>query len=210
MGKLLRYLVAQAVQGHVRGTTEYAIGLEVLGRDPSSYSPGEDPTVRVQVGRLRQRLETYARTCAQLGDVVIRIPLGSYMPVIERLDAAPPAPPPPGRANPLTIQPVQFIAGKAAGRAFAQGLQEELLSQLVQAFGPVVLGEAAQQDQPRVVISTLRVDADRIRVSVRLLEVPQHRVTWARQFDQAPGFGIQEQEALASTICSALKLHLQG
>lgn len=211
MGRLLRYLVAQAAQGHARGATEYAIGLEVLGRDPNSYSPGDDPTVRVQVGRLRQRLETYAQTCAQPGDLVIRIPLGSYMPVIERLDVATPAPPlPPSGVKPLTVQPVQFIAGKAAGRAFAQGLQEELLSQLVQAFGPVVLGEPAELDRPRVVVSTLRADADRIRVSVRLQEAPQQRVTWARQFDQAPGFGIQEQEALASTICSALKAHLQG
>lgn len=202
MGRLLRHLVEQALCGNARGTTEYAIALEVLGREAASYSPGTDPSVRVQMGRLRQRLEAYRSQCAQPGEVVIRIPLGSYMPVIERYEPMPAAAPPAGAT--LAVQPIQLIAGTAAGQAFAQGLQEELLHQMVQAFGAVLVGEASQ----RVVVSTLRIDPQRLRATVRVVEAPQQRVIWARQFDQAPSFSIDGQEALAATICEALKQHL--
>lgn len=212
MGRLLRYLVEQALAGNVRGTTEYAIGLEVLGRKPAEYSPSEDPSVRVQVGRLRRRLETYGTQCAQPGEVVIRIPLGSYLPVIERQAARPLPPPVAVRGDTLAIRPIQVIAGSAAGQAFAQGLQEELLSQMVQAFGPVVLddmlNEARDDWQPRTIVSTLRIDPHRLRASVCLMEAPRQRVTWAQQFDQAASFSIGEQEALATNICLALKRHL--
>jgi TolB-like protein len=216
MGRLLRYLVAQSLAGNARGTTEYAIGLEVLGRKPADYSPSEDPSVRVQVGRLRRRLETYGTECAQPGDVVIRIPLGGYMPVIERRTARPVPTPLPTRSDALAIRPIHVIAGSAAGQAFAQGLQEELLSQMVQAFGPVVVGEVlndvredARDDmQPRTIVSTLRIDPHRLRASVCLMEAPRQRVTWAQQFDQAPSFSIDEQETLATSICQALKRHL--
>lgn len=204
MGRLLRYLVQQAVEGNLRGTTEYAIGLEVLRREAASYSPGDDPAVRVQVGRLRQRLEAYHAQWLPPGELGIRIPLGSYMPVIERKGASSPVPP----MTALAVHPLQFIAGSAAGEAFARGLQEELLSQMVQAFGPVVVGGGQGMPSPRVVVSTLRIDEARIRASVRLLEAPQQRVTWAQQFDHAPCFGIQDQEVLAASICGALKRHL--
>lgn len=202
MGRLLRHLMEQALCGNARGTTEYAIALEVLGREAASYSPGADPTVRVQMGRLRQRLEAYRSQCAQPGEVLIRIPMGSYRPVIERCAAAPVAKPAPGGA--LAVQPIQLIAGTADGQAFAQGLQEELLHQMVQAFGPIGVGEAG----PRVVVSTLRIDPQRLRATVRVVETAQQRVTWARQFDRAPSFGIDGQEALAAAICEALKQHL--
>lgn len=208
MGRLLRYLVGQALDGNARGTTEYAIGLEVLGRCAADYSPGEDPAVRVQIGRLRRRLEIYDAECETPDDVRIRIPLGSYMPVISRRRAAV-APPP--RSDGLAMQPIQVITGSAACQAFARGLQEELLNQMVQAFGPVVVGEPAgeAQDAPRVIVSTLRIDPHRLRASVRLLEAPRQRITWARQFDQAPRLTIDEQETLAASICQALKQHLE-
>jgi len=216
MGRLLRYLVEQALSGNLRGTTEYAIGLEVLGRKPFDYSPGEDPTARVQIGRLRRRLEAYEAECAQPGDVVIRIPLGSYMPVIERRRPTAAMPAALARTpmrDALALQSVQVIAGGPVGEAFAQGLQEELLNQMVHAFGPVVMdeagGEPVGEPRPRVIVSTLRIDPHRLRASVRLVEAPRQRVTWARQFDQAAGFTIEEQEALAATICQALKQHLE-
>ena len=134
MGRLLRHLVEQAVSGNARGATEYAIGLEVLGRKPSDYSPGEDSAVRVQVGRLRRRLETYHASCTQPGEVVIRIPLGGYMPVIERSrprSAAPAPSPMPG--DTLAIQPIQIIAGTAQAMALGlkTGVDKDLLIKAV-------------------------------------------------------------------------------
>ncbi|RTL24401.1 MAG: hypothetical protein EKK52_01325 [Burkholderiales bacterium] len=213
MGRLLRYLVDQSLAGDPRGTTEYAIGLEVLGRKAEDYNPGDDPTVRVQMGRLRRKLQAYEAQWAQPGEAVIRIPLGSYRPVFEprRASSAAPAAAQRGTndgadavADALAMQPIQLIAGGAADQAFTQGLQEELLNQMVRAFGSVVIGEP----HSRTLVSTLRIDPQRLRASVRLMEAPRQRVTWAQQFDLPRGSTIDEQEALAARICEALKQHL--
>lgn len=58
MSRLLAYLVERAITDCARDTSEYAIGIGVFDRDPLHYSPGEDPVVRVQVGRLRTKLKT--------------------------------------------------------------------------------------------------------------------------------------------------------
>lgn len=222
MVRLLRFLVEQAIQGNARGTTEYAIGLDVFDRDAASYSPGDDPIVRVQVGRLRERLQAYDTLHGAPGQVRILIPMGSYMPVLSRCPHGPAAQPQPGPAaaapddGALVLQPIRFVEGDGAGRAFALGLHEELVSRMVETFGPGRVGEAPAGDAdgapphppPRVLVSSIRVDAQRIRASVRLLEVPQNRVRWAQQFDRALRFNIQEQEELAAAICRALREHL--
>lgn len=209
MGRLLRYLVDQSLAGDPRGTTEYAIGLEVLGRKAEDYNPGDDPTVRVQMGRLRRKLQAYEAQWAQPGEAVIRIPLGSYRPVFESRRASAAVPAAAQRdtsevADAVAMQPIQLIAGGAADQAFTLGLQEELLNQMVRAFGSVVIGEP----HPRTLVSTLRIDPQRLRASVRLMESPRQRVTWAQQFDLPRGSTIDEQEALAARICEALRQHL--
>jgi hypothetical protein len=49
----------------------------VFGRRPADYSPGEDPIVRVQLGRLRHRLELYCSTEGRHDPVSLRLPLRS-------------------------------------------------------------------------------------------------------------------------------------
>jgi len=220
MSRLLRFLVDQAVSGGVRNTIEYAIGLEVFDRDPATYSPGDDPTVRVQVGRLRQRLDAYYAARAGGHGVEIRIPLGSYMPVIRHVTGEPP---PGARHGSLAFQSIRCIAGSATGEAFACGLQEELLAQLFQAFSDVVMlpstpsmGARRSVDDARPlharhrVEGSIRIDSERIRTSMRLVEPALGRVAWARHFDRGVHFDISQQEELASSICSALKRHLDA
>ena len=55
---LLEYLVEQSLSGRAESLKEFTIGVEALGR-PASYDPQADPSVRVQVSRLRKRLEDY-------------------------------------------------------------------------------------------------------------------------------------------------------
>ncbi len=217
MCRLLRFLVEQAIAGGVRNTIEYAIGLEVFDRDPSTYSPCDDPTVRVQVGRLRQRLDAYYAARGAVGGVEIRIPLGSYMPVIRRLAATRAETPP---TSVLAFQSIRCIAATPAGEAFARGLQEELVTQLFEAFGDLRMTPPAPPAGPRgadparrhrpqhLVEGSVRIDAERIRASMRLVDYSQGRVAWARHFDRGVHFDIQQQEELASSICSALKRYL--
>jgi hypothetical protein len=57
---LLRHLVERAVAGRSGEIKESTIALEVFGRD--SYDPQVDAQVRVEVGKLRERLERYYGT----------------------------------------------------------------------------------------------------------------------------------------------------
>ncbi len=216
MGRLLTYLVEQAIAGRSRNTNEYAIGIDVFDRDPANYVPAEDPVVRVQVGRLRQRLNSYYCQQGAAAALVISIPLGSYMPVILRRNPAPSSP-----GSGLIIQPIHYIAERSDGHAFTHGLYEELLDQLFQTFGeafavlPVTAsanGDAMTSKEllcgasvNHSIEGSVRVDAERIRASFRIVDSSLRRIRWARHFDRSIGFGIQQQEELATSICTALK-----
>jgi hypothetical protein len=57
--RLLRYLVERRIAGDDAALRETAIALDVFRRDPSTYDPQVDPIVRVNIGRLRERLEAH-------------------------------------------------------------------------------------------------------------------------------------------------------
>ena len=54
--RLLKYLVEKALAGDP--IKEYAIGLDVFDK-PADFDPQLDPAVRVEMGRLRSRLNDY-------------------------------------------------------------------------------------------------------------------------------------------------------
>ena len=56
--RLLSYLAERSLSHSAEELKEYTIGVEVFGR-PASYDPQKDASVRVQVSRLRQKLEEY-------------------------------------------------------------------------------------------------------------------------------------------------------
>lgn len=80
--RLLRYLVERTLAGEGEQLKEYVLGTEVFDR-ADSYDPRLDSIVRVEVRRLRSRLEEYYRTTGADDPVVITIPRGSYMPSFE-------------------------------------------------------------------------------------------------------------------------------
>lgn len=75
--RLLEFLVESTLRGEAGNLKEFVIAAEVWGRDVS-FDPRIHSTVRVEIGRLRARLERhYAAEGA--GDTVrFRIPTGSY------------------------------------------------------------------------------------------------------------------------------------
>ncbi len=78
--KLLSYLVEKAIAGEP--VKEYGIGVDVFDK-PESYDPRTDPSVRVEIGRVRSRLSAYYANGGGADPVRIEIPRGSYLPVIE-------------------------------------------------------------------------------------------------------------------------------
>lgn len=75
--KLLRYLAVYSLDHPGTHLKEYQIATEVFGRS-SDFDPQLDSTVRVQVGRLRQKLHEYYGSEGAEDLLVVDLPKGSY------------------------------------------------------------------------------------------------------------------------------------
>jgi hypothetical protein len=75
--RLLTYLADKAISGEADQLKEYVIAIEGLGK-PSSYDPQHNSAVRIQVGRLRQKLAEYYRTEGKDDTVVVDLPKGRF------------------------------------------------------------------------------------------------------------------------------------
>ena len=80
--KLLGYLIEQTLAGRGDRTKAYDLAVSVLGRD-AGFDPQGDPIVRVEIGRLRRRLEHYYLTDGRAEPFRIVIPKGRYLAVWE-------------------------------------------------------------------------------------------------------------------------------
>jgi TolB-like protein len=164
MRELLHFLVEQKLSGTQRDTQEYAVGIEVFKRDPATYNTCTDPIVRVQVGRLRERLRDYYAEEGGADPIRFVIPIGAYMPEIVPVSnsALPPVAAPialvtpsnaPGLGGALRLVPprprlrpallafaaVAYFDNDPAGAAFVRGLDEELVHQLYRGFGATIV-----------------------------------------------------------------------
>jgi len=77
--KLLRFLVEHVAQGESEQLKEYSLGADALGRGPS-FDPRVDSIVRVEVSRLRTRLDQYYLNEGREDPLIIVLPKGSYVP----------------------------------------------------------------------------------------------------------------------------------
>lgn len=82
---LLRYLVAKSLAGEGEQLKEYTIAVDALGK-ASSYDPRRDSTVRIQVGRLRQKLIEYYAEEGAADPLIVALHKGSYRVDFSRAD----------------------------------------------------------------------------------------------------------------------------
>jgi len=75
----LRFIVEHALDGRPSEIKESVIAVEVLGRS-TSFDSKTDPIVRVEAGRLRDRLREYYDRHGPADDVLISVPKGGYVP----------------------------------------------------------------------------------------------------------------------------------
>ena len=81
-GALLRFLIERTLAGQADQLKEYTVGAEALGRG-AAFDPRTDSIVRVEVSRLRGRLDLYYATEGAIDPVRILVPKGSYVPTFE-------------------------------------------------------------------------------------------------------------------------------
>src|SRR5690606_37081977 len=85
----LRFVVERVLAGRAAEIKEVVIAVEALGRPPS-FDPKADPIVRVEAGRLRDRLRTYYGAEGEADVLLIDLPKGGYVPrFTERRPAVP-------------------------------------------------------------------------------------------------------------------------
>ena len=82
MSTLLAYVVAESLHGRSGSLKEIVIGRAVLQRGPE-YDPKLDPTVRVEMRRLRTKLAEYYQTVGSEDGVIVDIPKGGYTPTFK-------------------------------------------------------------------------------------------------------------------------------
>lgn len=90
--RLLQYLAEKTLSGEADRLKEYTVGLEAFGKPPS-YDPRQDSIVRLQAGRLRQKLLAYYQTEASGDRVLVSLPKGAFKldfePLVPEAGAAP-------------------------------------------------------------------------------------------------------------------------
>src|SRR5262252_4179675 len=75
----LRFVVESKLAGRASEIKEFVIAVEVLGR-ASSFDSKTDPIVRVEAGRLRDRLTSYYEDNGGADPILISLPKGRYVP----------------------------------------------------------------------------------------------------------------------------------
>lgn len=208
MRRLMQFLVEARLAGRARELNEYTIGIEVFGRHPANYHTGEDPIVRVQMGRLRERIRMYYAASGQGAELVFSIPVGRYTPEIRRADARRPRF---EQRQLLALRPLACLSARAPDLAFARGVSEQLAHQLFKAVGNTLVSHTFNQrhgsgaaEASHVIEGSVRADAAITRVAVRVVDAVAGSIAWSGQFDGTPGLSILLQDQLATAVCDGL------
>ena len=98
----LRFLVQRHLEGRDTELKESVIGFEVFGRKPD-YNPKDDPIVRTEARRLRERLDKYYERSGAPDGVIIELPKGGYVPLVRRV---------PRTSEAKAISPVRFTQSR--------------------------------------------------------------------------------------------------
>jgi hypothetical protein len=81
---LLAYTVEQVLLGNAGELKERTIGVEAFGREPN-YDVNLDPVVRTTAAEVRKRLTQYYYSPDHAGELIIEVPVGSYVPLFREL-----------------------------------------------------------------------------------------------------------------------------
>jgi hypothetical protein len=91
--RLLLYLAEKSLEGSADRLKEYTVGIEALGK-PQSYDPRQDPSVRIQTSKLRQRIDEYYRTEGLADPIRVDFPKGGFKLAFREAPESVPSPQP--------------------------------------------------------------------------------------------------------------------
>ncbi len=187
--RLLRYLVERRLANDDGALREMSIGIEVFHRNPATYDPKNDPIVRVNVSRLRERLVKHYAMFEAPPQVRIDLPKGRYVPEFVELGAK--------QLTAPRLLVLPFVS-ESRDDALATLLFESTIGELQSVLQLLVLGSrsarAVADDEPldsarrvnaQAVLSSriVRVGAD-THVHTMLLSAPYGHMMASRRYSR--------------------------
>lgn len=157
--QFLRYLIECKLGGRLAALREIALGIDFFRRPASTYDPKADAVVRVEAGRLRQRLDRYYHGEGTAAPFEISLDKGSYVPAF-RLRA--PAAVASGAQPSVAVLPLSPSSSLPADVECAAALADEIVQTLlrlpqVRVFGPESSTAAEIATAPDVARDRLKV-----------------------------------------------------
>jgi hypothetical protein len=145
--RLLAYLAEKSLLNETDQLKEYTIAVDALGK-PESYDPRRDSTVRLQLGKLRQRIQEYYRTVGLNDPLLIELPKGRFKLVFSQRTFTAPVALPPEKADSGRKTPLPLIALCAilAGLCLYLGSVVYQLKQARQALGRTAVWEPSSEE----------------------------------------------------------------
>ncbi len=158
--QFLRHLVACKLAGRLAALREIALGIDFFARTASTYDPKVDAVVRVEAGRLRQRLDRYYHGEGLSAPFEISLDKGSYVPTIRPRAAAAVEI---GGQPSVAVLPLPSATPAAADRELAAALTDEIVRTLsrlprVRVLGPESSTAADVEASPSEARNRLKVE----------------------------------------------------
>ena len=215
--RFISFIVSETLGGRAGELKEYVIGVQVFAKDPS-FDPRTDPIVRVQARRLRARLVKYYRDEGQSDDVAIDLPKGGYAPVFRKKEGGAPSKPSlsatlAGR-NTVFVSPLADRSPDLTLDYFCRGMRDEIVHALTSVRALRVLAAADEDsDTPRpdaalLIDGSVRLAAERVRVTVRLVDGSSGHYLWSESSDHSLADPVAAQEHVAREIAQRLQLEV--
>ncbi|MDJ0817208.1 MAG: hypothetical protein QNJ58_13440 [Desulfobacterales bacterium] len=219
----LRFVINEALEGRSPQLKGYTIAVSVYGRS-QGFDPQVDPIVRVEAGRLRRALDHYYLTAGKNDPVRIKIPKGGYVPefqIVRKPTSEGALPSSGGDAGTapvdpsIAVMPLINLSGNNRQEYFAEGLTEELTTELAryqdirviasqstlrfkdQEFEPGAIGR--DLGARYLLKGSVRKDEKSVKVSIQLLDTSTEEQIWGESYkrDQTAADLIAVQEEIS-------------
>jgi tetratricopeptide (TPR) repeat protein len=218
--RFLSFVVEEALAGRGNQLKEFAIGVEVFGKE-NSFDPRMDPLVRVQARRLRMRLERYYREEGQNDEIVIELPKGGYEPKFHRRT---------GSLVKRSVAAALFSRNTVLVRSFdddspnrdlgyfCSGLKKQIIHSLTSLNHVRVAVSEQIQDEAEarpvnvamIIGGNVRKSRNMVRITTNLIDSASNCYLWSDCLDRALDDEFSVQEEVASRILHKMQSELAG
>lgn len=230
---LLRYLVDQTLTGNAARLKGYSIGVEVFGRG-DDFDPAVDAIVRVEVARLRTKLNEYYGSLGQSDTICIELPKGGYAVEFRRRDT------PLSHAsssvsanrrtrlledNPsLAVLPMANLSPDPGLDYFVDGITDSLIFGLARLSGLFVISRqssfayrgagksseaiGAELGVKYLLEGSVQRSGQRVRITVQLIEAATGGSVWSERYESDVQDIFSLQDEVTRSIVGVLQVKL--